>query len=604
MIEKISKYGIAKCFQVFKSRIRKKFFLKLHSNQLHSSIELSDPVEKVINSKRFLSLTPKFKDSSDQSGADQSGAEADDIMENKFVIFGSKLAFKDIKWHDDITAKVFNRSFDVKIPWELSRFNFLYVLGKKYQSTANEKYAKKFVFLFNDWHSKNPFLKGINWSCAMEVSIRSINLIWGYHFFKDSEQISTEFWSKFSNSLQQHAHYLKNNWEIFLHNNNHYIADLLGYYYLCLLFKKNKSFYKQALWCHKKLLTEFFKQIQPDGTSYEGSTNYHKLVSEMYLHFYTLSEEHDIKLPKKFKDQFEKMIQFLKDCTDHGNNLVQIGDNDSGKIVTGLSLKQTNKEISRHYSNFGISIIKTNTDWSVTDQSVTDQSGNKKLCNWHITFRHPTYKNQPTGHFHIDDLSITLSLNDNPILVDPGTYVYTANTEKRNQLRSSKPHNTFHLNLDEKTQNLFSINKKQQSDSSYIEHKKDLITILNHHNRYSHLGLIANRSLNFSNKMQALEITDWWEGFANSESRLIDTTSNWILTFHPRITIEKSRVPNLWNLSSNNKILACLKSSLNFNIGKGLYSEGYNQIESTMQLIASEYPEYGKKHSLIIQAMH
>ena len=70
-----------------------------------------------------------------------------------------------------------------------------------------------------------------------------------------------------------------------------------------------------------------------------------------------------------------------------------------------------------HFPQFGLSIVKTN--------------------NWHITLRHHAYNAlQPTGHFHNDIGSITLAVNGIPVIIDPGSFVYTPSAMWRNYFRS------------------------------------------------------------------------------------------------------------------------------------------------------------------------
>lgn len=47
------------------------------------------------------------------------------------------------------------------------------------------------------------------------------------------------------------------------------------------------------------------------------------------------------------------------------------------------------------------------------------------------------------GHAHNDQLSFELSIDDVPLVVDPGTYLYTALPEQRNRFRSTSMHNTL-----------------------------------------------------------------------------------------------------------------------------------------------------------------
>lgn len=57
------------------------------------------------------------------------------------------------------------------------------------------------------------------------------------------------------------------------------------------------------------------------------------------------------------------------------------------------------------------------------------------------------------GHAHNDALSFELSLGGYPVVVDPGTYLYTPNMEYRNRFRSTQMHNT--LSLQGKEQNMW-----------------------------------------------------------------------------------------------------------------------------------------------------
>jgi hypothetical protein len=78
------------------------------------------------------------------------------------------------------------------------------------------------------------------------------------------------------------------------------------------------------------------------------------------------------------------------------------------------------------------------------------------------------------GHDHNDQLSLILSVGNKNILVDPGTYVYTSSTEKRNFFRSTFQH--FTIFQDKKEQNdlsssmegLFALKDRTQSKCLYF----------------------------------------------------------------------------------------------------------------------------------------
>jgi hypothetical protein len=100
-------------------------------------------------------------------------------------------------WHDDLfgghrwpDAYFPNVDFiaagirsDVKVPWELSRLQFLVWLaeGALFDANGSAQYRARFAEIASDWFRYNVPAYGVNWTCAMEVGIRAVNL-----FFRGS----------------------------------------------------------------------------------------------------------------------------------------------------------------------------------------------------------------------------------------------------------------------------------------------------------------------------------------------------------------------------------------------------------------------------------
>jgi hypothetical protein len=580
-----------KIFRLKRDKASQKFKIKQSFNFSLSSFKEQNFINSILKSQEFINCLP-------QNHSDHKFIinAADNVCNNQFETFNKAINFppNETNWQQDFKANLnpeinnifyqdiliksskdsnfYNYSYDIKVPWELSRFQYLFFLGQTYETTNDEKYAKKLSVLVNDWIDNNPYLFGANWVGPMEVAIRSINWVYAFNFFKNSKSITTSFWQKFIYSLYQHAIYLEFNWEKHLPTNNHYLSDLIGYFYLCFFFSNSKHFKKRLRKIYKEILKEFFKQIQEDGSTYEGSTNYHKLTYEIFLHFYLLCKTNNLPLPHKFIIRFNKMLQFIKDCSDKNHNLVQIGDNDSGRILSGINtVNTTNSEKTlKHYPDFGLSIIK-----------------NK---NWHITFRNPTFSpKQPSGHFHNDELSITLSFDGIPVLVDPGSYLYTANTKWRNFFRSAENHNTFYLsqnnesleNLD--STGLFELNKTTQIDTCEIEctNNNEQISITNYHKKHLKMGQTPYRNIHYTN--DKFEINDWW----NSKKINGPLECNWSLIFHPNIELDK-KDRLTWNIKHKNKTLLKMQTTLKFTHIQGYYSPSYGSIQPCSKLVAQE----------------
>ena len=55
----------------------------------------------------------------------------------------------------------------------------------------------------------------------------------------------------------------------------------------------------------------------------------------------------------------------------------------------------------------------------------------------------------PRAHCHNDILSIEIWMNGVPVIIDPGTFCYTSDIDKRNHFRSNKMHNSVTINKEE-----------------------------------------------------------------------------------------------------------------------------------------------------------
>ena len=684
--------GISGCTQVFKRKTKKRWVRFCYKRILFNSwipavvseklsavaqVAMADTwrtdlkpdfLEKIINSEEFnLYLPNKFKDSN------WILQQADLAASNCFDILGSGIrCFETIPWHSDFkshdftsnnSTKSWEHSFyqditascpqnmkldeynpDIKVPWELSRFQHIFVLGRAYQINQNNRYTSAFQNQISDWIKQNPYMIGVNWVCPMDVAIRAINWIWGFYFFKNDNNIPDEFWIKFINTLHMHLHYLEFNWETSDKPNNHYVSDLVGYLYLCEFFKiknthvnnaytSNTSIDKKKNWCVKKILEQFFHQIQPDGTCYEGTTGYHRLDTELFLHFklicnatqnpdsnYQSNQDKtgQAGLPAEFLSRFDKMVEFLQACTDEsgtgspgtdksGTNssghFVTIGDNDSGKILTGIEIPSAKKPRATseksaiyNYPDFGLVIIKT-----YPPEECQHGACLHEAC-LHVTFRLPKFKqNQPSGHFHYDQLAVTLSINGTPILIDPGSYVYTANGTWRNLMRSPQSHNTFYPpELTTMQDELFQLKLMPQDNPAIIDQTNDNIRITAYNKFDTYVNKKAYRTIEIDEEKN-FKLTDWWEIAPENTKNEINgdkINSEWNLIFNPELKLKKEDDKS-WSVEKNNKPICRIFSTLNFVMLTGFYSKNYGILQPCTKLTATKILSNEKQTVLI-----
>lgn len=431
---------------------------------------------------------------------------------------------------------------DIKLPWELSRCQHLVVWAQAYHVTNDKRFLGAIETHLDDWLEHNHFMRGINWLCPMEVALRALNWLWVLHF------VPAILSEKIVCSLYDHLIFLEQNWEIYDgRTNNHYFSNLVGYVYLCFFFKELPGMHQKIVWCQQELNKELDKQIFVEGTSYEGSTTYHQLMTELVQHAIILFAESNLTISAEWHKRLQRMFAFIQSCTPHKGTMITIGDNDSGKVLfwpLAINTEIASQPAFKIYREFGLSVYTSD--------------------RLHVALRQHAYHNkQPSGHFHNDVGSITLAVKGIALFVDPGSYVYTASGAWRNYFRSVEVHNTIYIKGHEPMpfdDRLFGLAMPENAPEPCLQSTNNL---------YTRFGLQSNRQVNISEK--SIIITDWWSGINLQYSA--DMQSAWNFTLAPEIDVhyEGSEVKFLYQ----GMLLAILRSELSFSIIDGWYSPEY-----------------------------
>ncbi len=222
--------------------------------------------------------------------------------------------------------------FDVKVPWELSRFHHAVRLGQAYLYTMDEGYAKEIMDQISDWIDANPFEFGVNWAGPMDVAIRVVNWIWATYAIIESQSLSHEFLAKWLTSLKQHGDYIYDHLEDGWPHTNHLIANLTGLAYLGILFPELPDAGKWKQTALKRLWEELDRQVYADGMSYEASTSYHRLVTEMILSTAAICLINGIELPEIARARIRAMLDVILHYSQPDGLAPQIGDADDGRL--------------------------------------------------------------------------------------------------------------------------------------------------------------------------------------------------------------------------------------------------------------------------------
>jgi hypothetical protein len=361
---------------------------------------------------------------------------------------------------------------DVRIAWELNRLHFLFILGKAYRCTADEQHVRRFKEFVTDWDEHNPYEYSINWTCAMDVGIRAVNLIWSLMLVLPSSEIDDAFLLRVVRMLLQHGRYIRQNLEYSDIRGNHYLSDLVGLIYIGVFLPESKEAQGWLAYAVPRFEQEMTHQVYEDGVDHEGTIPYHRLVAELFLSTALLLRRNDIVLEDGFYDRLEKMLDFVQSYIKPDGQCPMFGDADDGRLhVFGdQAINDHRYLLSTGASVFDRADFKASAGtfweesawllgpegWARFDAlpSLPMIPSSKAFPNGGFFFlRNATDYvavdcgdvglRSTGGHGHTDILSIEMVLGGENIVVDRGCALYTVSPEVRRDVIAASSHNTI-----------------------------------------------------------------------------------------------------------------------------------------------------------------
>jgi hypothetical protein len=221
-------------------------------------------------------------------------------------------------------------------------------------------------------------------------------------------------------------------------------------------------------------------QVLPDGADFESSVPYHRLVAELFLGSSRLADYRGEPLSDHYRSRVRGMAAYLADVTRPDGFMPQSGDADDGRLHILGGLGTATPQDARHLLGPAATIY-AEPGWA----AIAGDAGAWEAAWWGLAITPPAGTTYPavaklypdSGHAIVRDgsryLLVTNSIvgtkgfgnhkhNDQlsfeyhaggPVIVDPGSYVYTSDPAARNLFRGTAYHNT--LMIDGVEQNEF-----------------------------------------------------------------------------------------------------------------------------------------------------
>lgn len=514
-------------------------------------------------------------------------------------------------WPMDISRSLnvldLDRNSDIKIPWELSRLQWLLPVGQAYILEQDEKYAIFARDIVNEWVDANPICMGPNWICAMDVALRGISICWLLQAFaKSSAWQDHEFKDRLLVQLYLHCEFIMDNLEWSDVAGNHLTSDLAGLVIIGLTLGGNG---KSAQWIEKgwRLLEEQLPlQVPDDGVCREASTPYHRFVAELFLLPALAIREDGRPVSDAYWQRLTKMTEFIEAYSGQEGIIPMWGDADDGRtlplgtqalndhryiIETLQSLsnppskpvydetlwwlgigdgepKNHDTPSSQYFADAGVYILRGNDNLVFADFGPVGMAGRG-------------------GHGHNDCLSFEATLSGHRLIVDPGCYVYTSDWRARNQFRGTAAHNT--PSVDNKEINriarhdwLWFLENDAIPEVRQWSSSDDTNLLVGAHSGYQRLKspITPVRAIMLDKSTHRLFIVDSFEGRGEHTVRIP-------YTFAPGVKIEPISA-DVWRISSQTTSFLAISSAPDTwaaTIEPASYSPSYGVVEEVVSLV-------------------
>ncbi|PWT75179.1 MAG: hypothetical protein C5B60_05690 [Chloroflexi bacterium] len=436
---------------------------------------------------------------------------------------------------------------DVKVPWELSRLQFLPVLGKAWRLSGEKRYRQAGRDLLSDWMEKNPTGVGVNWTIAMEAALRAISICLFVELLGPWTPEDDPWVIRVTKCLWQHLLFIEANNEFsHLSRGNHYLSNIVGLFCLATFLQGPRIVLRRRQY-QQLIEQEILRQVYEDGGNYEASTGYHVLCLEMFTNTFRLMRCQQIVPAPTFTLRLRSMYRFLGAMTDAHGRVPQLGDCDDGRVeLLCDDLEQMLKTAPADRHSLTVSGLlgigeclfaesyggrRREAPWygqapesrEDSDAQVTRQcslslpnSGLAVARNGDLEVVFTALPNGIGGkgsHTHNDKLSLIVRIGEEELFTDPGTGCYTRNAELRNHFRATAAHNTIQVDGEEQNRilasptELFRLCDDAHVSPIEVQEQNGTLRLRASHDGYCRLGITHSRTVRLT-PQPSLKIED------------------------------------------------------------------------------------------------
>ena len=356
---------------------------------------------------------------------------------------------------------------DIKLVWELSRFDWMPKVAWAYQQGDNSALPLLELWV-RDWVNKNPVNGGLNWKCGQEASLRCLNLLVSALFIDDSFNKPSIGLLSF---LEAHATRITPTLRYAMaQDNNHGTSEAAALFIVGEYLNIHGSVKQKALgrkWAKKGrywLENRVKHLVMADGSFSQHSVTYHRLLLDSLSFVELVRDSLDVKkFSKNYYSKMKQAVLWLYNITDKtSGGAPNLGANDGAYLfnlnkaeyrdfrpsiqlgsVVFLKMRQSNENIQHPL----LTIFKT----SINNLPLLPEKRSIDLLNnggygflrkdhGFAMMRLPIFKFRPS---HADAHHIDIWHNGINIIRDGGTYSYNTDNKLLQYFSGTESHNTI-----------------------------------------------------------------------------------------------------------------------------------------------------------------
>ncbi|MGH9372006.1 MAG: alginate lyase family protein [Vicinamibacterales bacterium] len=357
---------------------------------------------------------------------------------------------------------------DHKIIWELNRHQHWLMLGRAYHLSGDRRYYAEFTGQIASWLADNPPLIGTNWASMLELAFRSLSWLWALELFVRAATADDRapWLVDLLLALDRQLRHIEHNLSHYFSPNTHLTGEALALYVAGLALPELRASARRTAVGRGVLVREATRQIRSDGGHAELSTHYHRYSTDFYLLATTVARRAGDPAASVFEQAARAQARYMRTMTDDQGIHPQIGDDDGGLLlpICGRSPADCRDTLATAAVLLSEPALATGpppeeTYWMCG--AAARRAASAPVARWtsaaltasgyfvsrtprgdHLVFDAGPHGFLNGGHAHADALSCTLSVDERPLLIDPGTALYTMDPQIRDRFRSTMMHNT------------------------------------------------------------------------------------------------------------------------------------------------------------------